>query len=474
MKALLLHPLVPFRVLWGKFHKGGGFILPIGLLSIAAYSRKHGFDVQICDTGIMGMDEDRLRTYLRTNNYGVIGIQCFTNTAAYTFKTAKICRETLPDAKIIVGGVHATILPAQTLKESLETDIVVIGEGEITFTEILKWRRDSNTTLREIQGIAYRENGTIVKNPPRPPIHNLDEIPLPGYELLPLELYLPHPTQCRKTPSYPIIASRGCPFACTFCSASIVHGKKLRFKGLDRLFEEINLLRKQYKTKSIFFQDSSFTTNRKYVKDFCQRIIEDKIDIEWMCNARVDQVDLEMLTLMKKGGCWQVNYGIESGNEESLIRLKKRQTLRQIEEAIKATQKAGLKIMAFYILGLPGEDEERVLNTIKFAKKLASETALFYLPVPYPGTELMRECEQTGGIRKDARWEDYSAVDFSNPIYINPLLGKEKMIELYNYAHRSYYTSPKVIINILKSIRSTRDIARYLKGFKAVIGLWTD
>ena len=129
------------------------------------------------------------------------------------------------------------------------------------------------------------------------------------------------------------------------------------------------------------------------------------------------------------------------------------------------------KIMAFYILGLPEEDEAMVMNTIRLAKLLSAETALFYLPIPYPGTQLMEECKNSGGIREDAEWKDYSAVDFSNPIYINPLLGKDKMLNLYNYAHRSYYLSLKVIINNLRCIRSAKDLSRYWKAFKALAGV---
>jgi len=472
MKALLLHPIVPFRVLWGKFHRAGGFILPIGLLSIASYAKRQGFDVEICDTGVVGLTEIALRDYLKKSNYDVIGIQCFTNTIAYSFETAKLCKEVLPDATIVLGGVHATILPEQSLKECVFADIAVIGEGEETFVEILKWKRGEVASLENIKGIVYKKSSGIIRNASRQPIEKLDEVSLPDYSLLPLGLYLPHPTQCRKTPAFPVIASRGCPYSCIFCSASIVHGKKLRYRTMDNLMKEIDVLVNDYGAKSIFFQDSSLTTNRKFVEEFCHKLIAEKKNLEWMCNARVDQVDLPLLKLLKKSGCWQINYGIESGNEESLLRLKKNQTLKQIEEAVRLTKKAGLSIMAFYILGLPGEDELMVLNTIKLAKKLATETALFYLPIPYPGTELMQYCRDSGGLRKDSQWKDYSAVDFSNPIYINPLLGKEKMIRLYNHAIKSYYLSPKVVLSVMKSIKSKDDVLRYVRAIKALLGIW--
>jgi len=470
-KACLLYPIVPYRVLWGKFHKGGGFIPPIGLMSIASYVRGQGFNIEICDTGVLGMDEVSLKKYLKSNDFDVIGIQCFTNTAFYAFKTAKMCREVLPNSIIVIGGVHATVLPKRTLDESPETDIVVIGEGEITFTEILKWKRYGNPAIKNIAGIMYRENGKLIQSLSRSLV-NVNEIPMPAYDLLPMELYIPHSTQYKRLPSYPLIASRGCPFSCTFCSASIVHGKSYRFKKIDKLLAEIKFLVKRYNTKGIFFQDSTFTANKSYVMEFCDRLHKEKINIDWMCNARANLVDLELLEAMKKAGCWQVCYGIESANEDTLSLLKKNQTLNQIDQAIKLSREAKLNIMAFYILGLPGEDENKVMNTINFAKKIAAETSIFYLPIPYPGTELIEQCRKDGGLREDARWEDYSAVDFSHPIYINPLLGKEKMIKLYNLANKSYYTSPRVIFNNLRSIRSIEDIVKYWKAFKALTWIW--
>lgn len=472
MKTLLLNPIVPFEVLWGKFHKGGGFIPPLGLVSIAAYARKEGFDIEILDTGVEKMSEKDVEDLLKEKRYDVVGIPCFTNTARYTFETAALVKRILPDSLVVLGGVHATVLPEKTLEESPFADIVVIGEGELTFLEILRRRAKKDNRLDDLAGIAFRSGGGMVKTAPRGFINDLDMLPVAAYDLLKLERYIPHPTQYRRLPSFPILATRGCPFSCTFCSASKVHGRKLRVRSLDNVFSEIDLLIGRYGAKGLYIQDSSFTNSRNYVAEFCRRIIKGKYDLSWMCNARVDQIDAELVGLMKKAGCWQVTFGIESANESSLKLIKKSQNKPEILKAVETVRKAGMKIMACYILGLPGETDKEVENTIDFARSLATHTALFFLPVPYPGTELLDQCRSDGGLRSDVVWDDYNSTEFSNPIYVNPLIGKERMLNYYNSAHRKFYSSPKVVMNNILSIRTKEDVMRYWRAFNALLGLW--
>jgi len=471
MRTLLLHPIVPFRVLWGKFHKGGGFIPPIGLLSIASFIKQKGYEVDILDTGIENMDETALEKFLKEKKYDVVGIPCFTNTARYTFSTAALARKALPGALIVLGGVHATVLPEKTLKECPEADIAVIAEGEITFAELLDWRSKKTNELRDIEGIIYRDGAIFKKTAPRRPIQDMDALPMPAYDLLKMEKYIPHPTQYKRLPSFPLLTTRGCPFLCTFCSASKVHGNRLRLRGLDNVFREIDYLIEHYGAKGLYIQDSSFTNSRRYVRDFCQRLLDGKYDISWMCNARVDQIDEDTVRLMKKAGCWQVTFGIESANESSLRLIKKHQDVKEILKAIGIVKKTRLHIMACYILGLPNETARDVENTINFAKRLATHTALFFLPVPYPGTELLEQCRADGGLREDVSWDDYNSTDFSNPVYVNPLLGKGRMQNYYNSALIKYYTTPRVVLTNIMNIKSAEDIRRYWRAFNALLGL---
>ncbi len=189
------------------------------------------------------------------------------------------------------------------------------------------------------------------------------------------------------------------------------------------------------------------TINREWTLSFCQEMQKQNLNLEWSCFSRVDRVDMELLKAMKGAGCWQICYGIETGNPESLKVINKggKVTIEKSIQSVVETKKAGINVLGSFILGLPGEDEEMVMNTIRFAKKLAPETALFYLPIPFPGTKLYEYSKETGGLREDANWKDYIGVDFDNPVYVNPLLGKEKMTELYRLA-MSQFQVDKIMV----------------------------
>ena len=191
------------------------------------------------------------------------------------------------------------------------------------------------------------------------------------------------------------------------------------------------------------------------------------MQFKWDINTRVDCLDKKLLFIMKKAGLWMINFGLESGNQSSLDLLNKGINLSQIRKTLKMTKKLGITTFSTWILGIPGENEKMVKNTISFAKEIGTELALFFLPVPYPGTDLIKICQKDGGLNKKAKWENYSAVDFSKPVYVNPRLGKEKMQELIKYAYLSYYLSPKILWRNLKCIKSKDDLIRYWRAFRA-------
>lgn len=473
MKVLLLQPLASKEKLWGKYAAEGGFIPPIGLLSIASYLETKGHQVQIIDPLVGGYDERRLKRFFKKNNFDLIGLPAFTNTMADTYYTVNFCKKILPKTKVVVGGVHATILPSQTIEECPKIDFLVIGEGEFTMEELLEHLEFKKPPLKKIKGLSFRTKaGKIILNESRELIKDVNVLPLPAYHLLDMSKYVPHPTQYKVLPSYPVIAQRGCPFNCAFCSAHLVHGRLVRHKSVDNLIKEIELLINKYGASGIHFQDSTFTIKRDFVIDFCQEIIRRNLKFKWDINTRVDCVDDELLALMKKAGLWMINFGLESGNQSSLDLLNKKITLSKIRKAIKMTRKHGIVTFSTWILGIPGENERMVRKTIKFAKEIGTELILFFLPVPYPGTDLINICQKDGGLRQEAKWEDYSSVDFSNPVYVNPLLGKKKMQRLLRHAYLSYYLTPKILWRNLRAIDSREDLVRYWRGFRALIYGW--
>ncbi len=374
-----------------------------------------------------------------------------------------------PATKVVIGGIHATILPTQTLKECKACDYVVIGEGEKTLLSLIE-SFNSKKSLKNIPNIAYRKDTEIVQTEiNRNPI-DINELPIPDYSLIKMELYIPHTGNYKVLPTYSFYASRGCAFPCTFCSANIVLGKRVRYKTIERAIEEIKVLVNKYNTKGLLFQDSTFTINKNWVKELCNRLIKEKIQIIWRANSRVDCVDEETLSIMKKAGCHRVNLGFESGNQKTLDFLKKKTTVEQNLEAAKLVTGMGMELGASFIIGLPNEGLNEVINTINFAKKIGSKFTQFYIPIPYPGTVLRNQCGND--VREDAPWEHYSSRDFSNPVYINKNFEDDIFKKLPEFASREFYCNLSVIWRIITNIKSFVELKDTVLILKEIFNKW--
>ena len=472
MKILLSSAIISAEEMFGQYSKGGGAYFPHGLLSIAAVLLRDGYDVSICDPYVMRMGCDEFRRYLEKNKFDVIGLgNCYTSQTDNYFLTAKTCREVLPDAKIGIGGAHPTIFPKETLERCSDIDFVIKGEGEFPFLELIRTLEKNNPELLKIQGLIFRNEDGIHVNEPYPGIENADDIPIFPYHLLPVKKYVPPPSNYKKLPTYGMLIQRGCPYKCVYCDVRI-HGKKLRQMSVQRAIDEIKFLRDNYGMKGIIFHDSIFTIKKQWIMEFCQELINQKVGVVWTCYTRADAVDEELCKIMKKAGCWSVAFGIETANQESLNLIKKNIKVEKIIQGIDAVKKAGLEVIGSIILCLPGEDEAMVKNTIYFVKEMDLDVVVFFMPVPFPGTELYEICKKEGGLVENIDWKDYKQwMDQKNPLYINPKLGKEKMLELYQYAFRSFYLSPKYVWKNLKRIKGLEDFKKYFKGFLSIKNL---
>lgn len=489
IKTLVLQPPISDEIMWGRFKKGSGYVPPLGIMYIASYMELKGFSCDVLDCLVEKYKLSDLRDYLKKNKYDLIGITCMTNSALDAYETAKIAREVLPDSLVVMGGVHPTALPEQTVIEAQESDLIIVGEGEQTFVD-LAICLEQGKDYHKVDGLAYwsKEEKKVKYTTPRTPIPDLDLLPFPAYHKVPMGKYIPHVTQYIDLPNYPILLQRGCPYQCTYCDHGAVLGRKIRSLSIERAIENVKFLINNFGSKGIYFLDSVFTVRRDFIMKLLKALQEQDFKISFACNARADQLDYELLKELKKAGCWMIQIGIESGNIKSLELIKKASyssafkpdpndpsgrpyLLNKYQQEIKNCQRLGIQVMASYILGLPGETEEDVENTISFAKKLATETALFFLPVPYPGSYLLEQAKEDGGLREDVTWKDYSCVDYSNPVYVNPKIGKEKMQELLSKAFNEYYKHPMVIWRNLKKITRPKDIMKYVKAFRALTGV---
>ncbi|HDQ25508.1 MAG TPA: radical SAM protein, partial [bacterium] len=429
----------------------------LGLAYISAYLDAKGIGSRIIDMNVEQGDAEEQVSRI-AGSPDIIGITSMTSAVLNGLEIAEKCRERFPKAKIVFGGVHATVMPEDILSRDF-VDCVIRGEGEEAF-----YRLVTGSAPESVSGLSYRDNGVIKHNPEGFLIENLDTLPQPAYHKLPVSRYRPAVGSYKRLPAISMLATRGCPGKCTYCFGSYLGGK-IRMHSVKYLIEEIKMLRSKFGIKQIMFYDDTFTTYRKKVAEFCEEVIRERIDISWVCFSRVDTIDMETLKLMKKAGCHQIMYGIESGSEEILKNINKRIDRQKATEAVRMTKKAGIECRAAFMLGNPGETEETMEKTISFAVELDPDIALFNISTPFPGTKMFEWAKANGYLAS----EDWMKYDLSHMLMRLPTVSAEKIEEYYKKAYSVFYNRPSYMIKRALRIRGINDIVNGVKGFFAVV-----
>jgi radical SAM superfamily enzyme YgiQ (UPF0313 family) len=440
---------------------------PLGLVYIAACLKRADFEVEILDPTFEGLKYAENR--LKKTDYDMLGVSCYTMNYNKGLRFAGIAKRMNPNCVIVFGGVHPTILADEVISEKF-VDIVCVGEGEETMVE-LSIAIKKGQPLSNIRGIIYRENGKIVRNPPRPLRVNLDDIPFPCRELLPIRKYLNaqigRAAWTVEQPATSILATRGCPFHCTFCSSHLIFGRRVRYRSPSNVVDEIVDLVANYRIKGLSFIDDTFTLRREFVSEICKEIRNRRLRIEWACNARPDTVTKEMLKEMKEAGCVVVAYGVESGNQKILDAiLKKGITLEEVRNAFRITSEVGIKTDAYFMIGTPGETIDDIEETINFAKNLRPDAVNFSLTIPMPKTELFELAKKEGNIIASS-WDEYDYT--GKPIFISNKFDSVTVRKLFRKAKISFYLNIAFMLRQLISIRNFRDLKKKINGFKLLI-----
>ena len=466
LKVLLTQPLFSAKYLLGNFKPGSNAnTFLYGQACLAAVAREGGHEVLVLDPYKSKITPEFYVNFLREHQFDVIGCTIYTLTFNLAKNLFEYSRSTLPYAYLIAGGPHPTSLPKETLEQIPQLDFVVYKEGEVTFLELLesiKFDKDFSS----IEGIVYRrkEDNQIVLNPPRKFISDLDKLPMPAYDLFPMKDYVPTPNLVRHYPTIALQVTRGCPYKCAFCQFNLSLGKKYRHRSVEKIIEELIYLKYRYKARGIIFRDSVLTVNIPFLKKLCKAMIDNKIDLKWMCYSRTDIMAKhykELLPLMKRAGCWQIGYGCESANQKSLDILKKGTTVENNIVSVIETMNAGLMCSTTWMLCLPRETPDDTWRTVFLANKLASHVAKFFLPLPFPNTDLEEICREDGGLREGVSYEEYDLIMPKTPIYINPLIGAGKMTKILKAAYRKYYTNHKVLFKNFVTITDRDTIKKY-------------
>jgi anaerobic magnesium-protoporphyrin IX monomethyl ester cyclase len=366
----------------------------------------------------------------------------------------------------VIGGSHVTALPDETMRNEC-FDFAVLGEGEATIvdlTETIEKGRD----LSKVKGIAYRDHEKLVTTESRDLIEELDTIPFPARDLLPpLSEYRPSPAACKRLPQATMMTSRGCPYRCAFCDRS-VFGNFARTRTAKNVVDEMELLVTRYGAREIRFWDDIFNISQQRVLGICEQLLSRKLDVPWNCLARAGHMNAQILKAMAKAGCWQVDYGIESGNQAILNGIMKGQTLDQVERVVKMTRKAGIAVRGFFMLGLPGENESTMRDTIRFAKKLDLTSAVFHITTPFPGTQLFETAKESGELRSEVNYDEYM-LGFSEDVpYVPKGLTAERIKEIQHNAYWQFYFRPSFLLKRALETRSFLDVQRYAHGFLTV------
>jgi radical SAM superfamily enzyme YgiQ (UPF0313 family) len=382
---------------------------PIGLAYIASAIREY-YKVNILDLGPLDMSKKELINYFEEIKPKIVGITSTVGTYKNGLKIAKMLKQLYPNILIIMGGPQATFLCQETLDTGV-VDIVSKFEGENSFLEICNhYLGQSESKLENIKGIAFKKGNEIIETERREFISDLDSLKLPAYDLLNLENY-------KLNTWININTGRGCPFNCKFCSANFYSGRKYRIRDINKVIDEILFVQNNYNKSKFFIADDTFTFSNKRVQEFCLALKERNVSITWQCEGRVDTVNEELLQTMKDSGCIAIQYGVESGSQDTLKNIDKRTTLEQVYNAVKMAYKIGMNVICSFIIGLPEDKEDNIKATIDFARKLRGIqevertnkiSTIFSIFTPLPGTYYYENSEELGIKYHTKDWDQFS------------------------------------------------------------------
>ena len=441
-----------------------GYNPPLGILYVAAYAERYtDHKIEILDMVVEEMSYNTLENEIKKRKPDVVGVTTTTFTLVDSIITAKIVKKVDNDIIVVFGGPHAYIYPEETINIP-GVDFLVLGEGEITFTEFLL-NIDNYEELKKVKGIVFKHGDMIVNTGYRSFIDDLDSLPFPARHLTPYKKY--SSLIAKRNPITTMFTSRGCPYRCLFCYRPHM-GKKFRARSPENVVEEI-VECVDMGIHEFLVYDDTFNIDKQRVFAICNIIKKMGLDIYFDIRARTDRINKEMLVALKTAGCVRIHYGIESANQRILDILKKDITVEQAREVIKMTKAVGIETLAYFMIGNPTETKDEILNTIKFARKLKPDYCHFSVTTPFPATPLYN-LGLKKGIYKDY-WTEFAAnptKDFVPQLW-EENISREELIGLLEHSYKSFYIHPGYVFKKVLKVRSFDEFKRKAKAAKRLL-----
>ncbi|MFH0773965.1 MAG: radical SAM protein, partial [bacterium] len=466
MKVIVLIPPSKFSknvardLIYGCWCKGkriaGIQFPPVSQLLVATVLRDAGHNATLLDAGGLQMNISSIKE--ATKDHDVCIMLTSTMTVNEDAEVLSELKKENPRLKTVVYGSHPTFMPEHTVVKP-GIDIAVRREPEFLIRDLLTLMEKGRE--KKAKGITFMENGSPVSNPDYPFIENLDELPIPDRTMLDPNIHYFNPV-VKRMPFTTAFTARGCPGKCTYCSSPSFYGRKIRFRSAEAVLAELEIIRLQG-FREVFFRDEMWTVNKKRTIDISEGIIQKKIDLTWICSARVGSVDVETMRLMKKAGCHMIRFGVESGNQQILGSIQKGITLDETRQTFEWTHKIGLDTHAHCMVGMPGETMETIEETRRFVKEIDPSIATFGICTPYPGTPLFSEVIKAHPELKDGSSLDLSMLhtkSFYNEVFTK--LSQEELNKAIRKAYRAFYMRPGYILKWLLRIKGLDELKRVI------------
>ncbi len=451
----------------------------LGILYLAAFLEQNHIQVEVIDALWDNLSLGDIKESILKSKPDVVGVSSYVGSRFQDFDIVRMVKKTNPKIVTVMGGPQASSAAEDALRHVPEIDFIVLGEGELTLLELCN-NIKNNQEIESIQGIAYMKGGEFIQNPARPFIQNLDTLPFPARHLHskyknfdPERMFFVDNAvgiYDVKFSSVQVMASRGCPYNCLFCSTTPFWRYKTRFRSIENVVAELELLKSLYGVNSVNFADDTFNIDIKYLSSLCDLMVEKKLDFTWRCNFRANaDVTKDMLIKMKEAGCIGIRMGVESGSPRILSQIKKGITKEQVRRIVKWCEEIGLRRRLNFIINFPGETLQEAQSTVEFAKEFG-EPLLVNPLVIYPGTQIEAIAKENGCLPKDFSWADpNSRLKYSLPGRITtipmfvdkiPFNQVADLIFQIESGRKKFFSLSKRLKDVIRNIDSMEDLLK--------------